>query len=191
MSVRLLGGRGMTRRDRNPRLQFDLRTRPGDANIKSVAVTLPKAFVIDQSHLGDICSRAQLEEEMCRGRDRIGNVFVKTPLLDRPLRGPAYAVSGFRRLPRIAFVLDGQVRLIPMARSRANRSGKLTTTVPVVPDAPIGHFRLTLLGGSEGYLVNTRDLCAHPPTIRIRFDGQNGKRRTEHSRLRTPCRGGS
>ena len=92
-----------------PQLQFDLRTRPGDANIRSVAVTLPKAFAIDQRHLGNICSRAQLAAEHCAGRQPIGTAVVETPLLEQPLRGPAYAVSGFGKLPHVVFILGGQV----------------------------------------------------------------------------------
>ena len=40
MTIRQLGGRKATRRSVNPALRFDLRTRDGDANIKSLAVTL-------------------------------------------------------------------------------------------------------------------------------------------------------
>ncbi len=141
-------------------MRFELRTRPGDANIKSVAVTLPKAFAIDQRHLGNICSKSQLESELCAGRQPIGTVMTKTPLLDAPLSGPAYAVSGFGKLPRVAFILDGQVRVIPQAESASVKGGHLRTVVPVVPDVPIGYFRLDLFGGKHGYLVNTRDLCA-------------------------------
>ena len=53
--------------------------------------------------------------------------------------------------------------------------GRLKTTVPVVPDAPIGHFRLTVFGGKTGYLINTRDICAHTPVTRVAYTGQNGK----------------
>ena len=145
-------------------MRFDLRTRPGDANIKSLSVTLPKAFAIDQRHLGNICSKAQLESESCAGRQPIGSVMTKTPLLDAPLQGPAYAVSGFGKLPHLAFILDGQVRLVPQAESKSV-GGRLQTSVPTVPDAPIGHFRLNLLGGKKGYLVNTKSLCKGDSTV--------------------------
>ena len=108
-AVRQLGGHKATPRSKDPALQFDLRTRPGDANIRSVAVTLPKAFAIDQRHLGNICSRAQLAAEHCAGRQPIGAAVVETPLLEQPLRGPAYAVSGFGKLPHVVFILGGQV----------------------------------------------------------------------------------
>jgi hypothetical protein len=187
MTIRQLGSRKATKRTRNPRLRFDLFTRGGDANLRSLAVTLPKAFAIDQRHLGNICSKSQLEAELCKGRQPIGNAWVRTPLLDEPLKGPAYAVSGFGKLPRVAFVLDGQVTLLPQAESSSVRNGHLKTVVPVIPDAPVGHFRLTLLGGSKGYLVNTRDLCASKTVAGLQFVGQNGRRRNQRVRVKTPC----
>ena len=41
-------------------------TRPGDANIKSLSVTLPNAFEIDQRHLGNICSEKELGRRTVR-----------------------------------------------------------------------------------------------------------------------------
>jgi hypothetical protein len=187
MKIRMLGGRKQTKRTKNPRLRFDLFTRPGDANIKSLWVTLSKAYQIDQRHLFNICSRSQLESEHCEGRQPMGNVWVKTPLLDQPLEGPAYAVSGFGKLPRLVFILDGQVTLMPQAESTSVNDGHLKTVVPVVPDAPVGHFRLTLLGGSKGYLVNSKDLCRHPGKIQINYAGQNSKRSHQTVKVKTPC----
>jgi len=189
MSVTQLGGRKQTKRNRDPSLRFDLRTRPGDANVKSVAVTLPKAFAVDQRHLGNICSKAELAAKHCAGRQAIGTVKVQTPLLDAPLQGPAYAVSGFGKLPHLAFILAGQVTLIPEAESSSVNGGFLKTLVPVVPDAPIGHFQLTLFGGKQGYLVNTRDLCAAAATASVEFQGQNGKKRIQRVKTKAACGG--
>src|SRR5262249_15208980 len=108
---------GSTRRSKNPALRFDLWTRTGDANLKSIAVTLPKVFAVDQRLLGNICSRAQLASENCAGRRAIGHVTTETPLLGAPLTGPAYAVSGFGLLPHVVFILGGQVTIMPEAES--------------------------------------------------------------------------
>ena len=190
MSVRQMGGRNATVRSKNPKLRFDLSTRTGDANIKSVTVTLPKSFAIDQRHLGNICSRAQLVAERCAGRQAIGTVAASTPLLDAPLSGPAYAVSGFGKLPHVAFILDGQVTIMPEAESSSVNGGHLKTVVPIVPDAPIGHFRLDLFGGKRGYLVNTRSLCATANEVTARFAAQNGDILTQRVKTRTACGGG-
>jgi hypothetical protein len=118
----------------------------------------------------------------------MGYAKVWTPLLDEPLKGPAYAVSGYGKLPHLAFILNGQVMLIPQAESKSVNKGHLKTTVPVIPDAPVGHFRLTLLGGSKGYLINTRDLCvAGSGKITIAYDAQNGRRATQRIAPKLPC----
>jgi hypothetical protein len=77
--------------------------------------------------------------------------------------------------------------LIPQAESKSVK-GFLKTTVPIVPDAPIGHFRLTLLGGKKGYLVNTRDLCASAAVAQVVYVGQNGKRREQRVKTDTACK---
>ena len=190
MTVRQMGR--ATSRSQNPSLRFDLRTRPGDANIKSMSVTLPTAFAIDQRHLGNICSEKELAENQCQGRTAIGKAVTTTPLLDQPLEGPVYAVSGSGGLPRLAFILNGQVNLVPRAetRSLAKRgTGRLHTTVPVVPDAAIGHFRLTVFGGKQGYLVNTRSLCRRTPVVKVSFKGQNGRSHKQAVKLAAGCNG--
>jgi hypothetical protein len=190
-AMRQIGGRKSTRRASNPKLRFKLRTRPGDANIKSLTVTLPPAFAIDQRHLGNICSEKELVADQCAGRQAIGRASTATPLLDRPLEGPVFAVSGSGGLPRLAFILDGQVSLVPRAETTTvvskTGAGKLKTTVPVVPDAPIGEFKLTVFGGRTGYLINTRNLCASTPLSKVSFVGQNGKTRTQNVRVKASC----
>ena len=187
LTVRQVGRQ--THRSQNPRLLFDLRTREGDANLKTVTVTLPKAYQIDQRHLFNICSRSQLEKERCAGRQPMGSVWVKSPLLDQPLSGPAYAVSGYGDLPHLVFILAGQVTVLPQAESASDKTGRLRTIVPVIPDVPIGHFRLSLLGGKKGYLSNTKDLCrgAGAGTIELDFLAQSGRHSKQQIRPQTPC----
>jgi len=188
MSIAQLGGHKFTARAKDPSLQFDLNTQPGDANIKSVAVTLPRAFEIDQRHLGNLCDKAELASDQCKGRQPIGYVKDETPLLEKPLEGPAYAVSGYGVLPHIAFILGGQVMITPEAESTTIAGARLKTVVPIVPDAPIGHFRFSLLGGSHGYISNSESLCAAKPVIAVQLNGQNGKSITEQVKAKTACK---
>jgi hypothetical protein len=178
---------GTRKRASNPSLEFHLHTRPGDANIKSVAVILSKAWAIDQRHLGNLCSEAELASKQCAGRQAIGTAVTHTPLLDSPLAGPVYAVSGKGGLPRLAFVLNGQVPLVPRGKSSSVKDGALKTVVPTIPDAPIGDFRLTIFGGKQGYLVNTRDLCAHPVVSTIEYVAQNGRKLTQRAKAQSHC----
>jgi hypothetical protein len=184
MKVKVIGKK--IKRGQNPKLKFDLRTRSGDANIKTLSVTLPKAFEIDQAHLGNICSEKELVEKECAGRTAIGKASTQTPLLDEPLAGPVYAVSGGGGLPRLAFLLNGQVKILPRAETKSVKA-RLKTTVPVVPDAPIGHFSLTVFGGKTGYLDNTRNLCKNPPKVTVEYTAQNGKKRSENVNAKPKC----
>jgi hypothetical protein len=190
MTIRQTGGRKGTRRTSNPTLKFDLTTRPGDANIKSLSVTLPPAFAIDQRHLGNVCSEKELTEKQCAGRTPIGKASTATPLLEQPLEGPVYAVSGSGGLPKLAFILNGQVNLVPRAETKTivkGSAGQLQTTVPVVPDAPIGHFQLIVFGGKTGYLVNTRDICAQTPVTKVAYTAQSGKTKSEAVKVKAAC----
>ena len=119
--------------------------------------------------------------------DRLGDCL-NTPLLDQPLSGPAYAVSGYGKLPHLAFVLAGQVTVVPEALSSSVKGGSLRTDVPVIPDVPVGHFALTLLGGKQGYLVNTRGLCAAPAVAEVAYEGQNGKSLTQKVKTKSACK---
>jgi len=187
LSITQLGGHKATKQGKEPSLRFDLNTQPGDANIKSVSLTLPRAFEIDQEHLGNICDRAELAKDQCKGKTPIGTVIDETPLLERPLTGPAYAVSGFGLLPHVVFILGGQVTVMPEGESTEIAAG-LKTVIPVVPDVPIGHFALTLYGGSTGYLENTQSLCGSPTVSTVQIAAQNGKELTEHVKTKVACK---
>jgi hypothetical protein len=188
MTITQLGGHKASARAKDPSLRFDLNTRLGDANIKSIAVTLPNALEIDQNHLGNICSKVELETKHCAGRQPIGTVKDESPILENPLEGLAYAVSGYGGLPHVAFILGGQVTVIPQGESTTIGRGRLRTEVPTVPDVPIGHFQLTLYGAKHGYLANTRSLCQRAAMTSVKYTAQNGKTLTQKVAMKTACR---
>ena len=113
----------------------------------------------------------------------------ETPLLEKPLQGNAYAVTGLGGgvLPHVVFILGGQVTVMPQGESKTINNGELKTTIPVIPDVPIGHFRLSLFGGKQGYLSNTQSLCASPVTSTVEIEGQNGKSLTQRVKASTAC----
>ncbi len=190
-SITQLGGHKATRQAKEPGLQFALNTQPGDANIQSVSVTLPKALQIDQEHLGNLCDRSELASDRCAGRQPIGEVIDETPLLEKPLQGLAYAVTGFNTggvLPHVVFLLNGQVMLAPEGISHTISGARLRTEIPIVPDAPIGQFRLTLFGGRQGYLTNNQSLCSGPLVSTVEIAAQSGKKLTQNVAAKTACK---
>ena len=87
-------------------------------------------------HLGNLCDKAELAADQCAGQPAIGTVKDETPLLEKPLEGPAYAVSGFGVLPHVAFILGGQVTVMPEAESTSVNGGELKTVDPGRPRRP-------------------------------------------------------
>ena len=77
---------------------------------------------------------------------------------------------------------------MPEGESKTVNGGELKTTIPVIPDVPIGHFRLSLYGGQRGYLANTKSLCSSPVTSTVEINAQNGKSLTEQVKAKTACK---
>ena len=86
MTVTQLGGHKATPRGQGPRAcSSTSNTSAGDANIKSVAVTLPKAFEIDQSHLATSARKPNWKRSSAPDASRSARSKTETPLLEKPL----------------------------------------------------------------------------------------------------------
>jgi len=159
----IVGGTNQTKRSAHPDLQFDLTTRPGDANLSTVGVLLPSSLQIDAFNLGNICTEAELAQTQCAGHNPIGSASAETPLLGGQLSGPVYTVSGSGALPRLAMILHGgvgePVTLVIRGDVSTPGGAGIQNTFVGVPDAPITHFRLSIFGGPQGLLVTNTNLC--------------------------------
>ncbi|HEU4944711.1 MAG TPA: hypothetical protein VFT10_06075, partial [Solirubrobacterales bacterium] len=184
--IRLFGG---TRRAKIPKLRAVLLAREGDANIGRAAVTLPKALILEQGSLADICTRVQFAAHDCPKDSIYGHATAETPLLDGPLKGPVYLRSSDNELPDLVATLRGQVGIELAGRiDSVKGSGKIRTTFDVVPDVAVSKFVLTMRGGKKGLLINSRNLCARKYKAIARFKGQNGKKANMRPKLRAPCK---
>jgi hypothetical protein len=184
LSAAILNGTQGIHRSDHPNLQFNLHPRPGDANLASVGVLLPPAFQIDQANLGNICSETELAQSECAGRNTVGSAQATTPLLDTPLTGPVYAVSGSGGLPKLAVILHGppEMPIKLVVRGITETVGaRIKNTFPLVPDTPVSDFTLTLNGGPGGYLVNNTNVCGKAKKAKKR----NGKKARKRL-VRTP-----
>jgi hypothetical protein len=177
---------GGTARTDKPELTMRVEARPGDANIRSAAVTLPSAFMVDQVSLGGLCSEGELEADRCRGRKRMGTARVVSPAYDEPLAGPVYAVSGSGGLPRLAYVLDGPAEIL--LRGRIAVLGiRIQAGVDDVPNTPLKSFELRIDGGKAGYLILSRDICRTEATANASFESQEGKAFEQRIPLGADC----
>jgi hypothetical protein len=184
--------RGATKRTGNPALKATLTQPGGQANIRRAVVALPSSEFLDQSHLGNVCTRVQFAAEQCPARSVYGRARAVTPILDQPLSGPVYLRSNpEHELPDLVAALSGpasQPVKIELVGRIDSKNGGIRTTFEGVPDAPVSKFVLEMKGGKKGLLDNSVDLCHGKHFADVRFFGQNGDRTHTKTSVQAPCR---
>lgn len=185
LSLTLSGGLGAKG---HPAIHAVLRAAPNESNTRRVSVTLPKGELLDNDHIGAICTRPQFAADACPPSSLVGRAVVQTPLLDRPLRGQVFLRSSSHKLPDLAMDLEGQIDIELTGRVAGFR-GRLRTVFESVPDAPFTSVTLDLLGGSKGLLINSQSLCAGTKRATVEMTGQSGSVSRVRPKLRTSCAG--
>jgi hypothetical protein len=164
-----------------------LRTGEGEANLGRVEVTMPKNELLDNSHIGTVCTKVQFAEEKCPADSVYGTATAQTPLLDQPLTGPVYLRSSNRQLPDLVADLHGQFDIELSGQIDTPKSGGLRTRFTSIPDAPVSRFTLELDGGKKGLLVNSRSLCKAGKRAAVKMVGQNGSTDSHAVKLQSAC----
>jgi hypothetical protein len=190
--ARIFGGKNQTRRAANPKFRAILNARQGDANLRRAAFILPRATILDQSHIKTICTRVQLAAKQCPKNAIYGHARATSPLLDKPLKGPVYLTSSSNELPDLLVYLRGQVP-IQLRGVISSERGRLKTVFRKTPDVAVNKFILTMKGGNKGLLINSRNLCSGQTSGFLNLLAQNSRRmKTKNLRLNIPaCRGGN
>jgi hypothetical protein len=180
--------RGKTKIGGFPALRAVLTMPPGNANIARAAVSLPHSEFIANAHIGSPCTRVQYAAGACPVSSVLGWAKAETPLLEAPLEGPVYLMSGFGHLlPDVAADLGGQLRVFLHGKIDTGPTGGLRSTFEVVPDAPVTRFTLSMAGGKKGLLENSANLCASPHRAIAAFDAQNGKLSDSRPLVKVRC----
>jgi hypothetical protein len=170
--------KGATKRTGHPKLIANLKAKPGEANVAKAQVKLPPSAFLDQAHIRTVCTRVQFAADACPSGSIYGKAEASTPLLAYPLSGNVYLRSSNHKLPDLVVALKGpdyQPIEIDLVGKTDSVRGSLRNTFEAVPDAPVSTFRLELLGGKRGLVVNSRNLCAHAYKAEVDLSGQNGK----------------
>ncbi|MBW8060076.1 MAG: hypothetical protein FVQ78_07010 [Solirubrobacterales bacterium] len=187
--ARIFGGKNQMKRTRNPKFRAILDARKGDANVRRAAFILPRATILDQSHIRTICTRVQLAASNCPKASIYGHARATSSLLDGRLKGPVYLTSSDNVLPDLLADLRGQVNIrLRGVISSAHR--RLKTVFEKTPDVAVDKFILTMKGGNRGLLVNSRNLCSGQTTGFLNLRAQNSRlMKTNNLRLNIPaCR---
>lgn len=185
-SLRAIGG---TVRTDKPQFVMLVKARPGDANIRSAAVTLPPVVLVDQTAIRGLCSKRELGADDCAGHKRMGAARVLSPAYSGALAGPVYAVSGFGGLPRLVYVLNGPAKVLLQGRI-VTKGERIQAGVDNVPDTPLKTFELRIDGGKPGYLVLSRNICRAKAMADASFTSQDGQTYTRQIPLKVDCGAG-
>jgi hypothetical protein len=163
-----------------------LAAQSGEANLRRVSVTLPKGELLDQSHIGGVCSRVAFAANACPTSSRVGRARIATPLLDQPLTGYVYLRSSKSGLPNLALDLEGQVDIEAIGRVDSVDQ-RYRATFAAVPDVPVSEIALDLSGGSKGLLQNSKPLCGTNRSAMAQLTGQNGAVLNRKAKLQLTC----
>jgi hypothetical protein len=188
LSLSLKGG---TKRGQNPALRAVMRSRPGDANSRSVSVRLPHSEFLDQSHIRTVCTRVQFNAgagngAQCPKAAIYGHAKAWTPILDEPLVGPVFLRSSKNPLPDLVLALHGLIDINAVGRIDSSDGG-IRNSFDFVPDAPIGRVVLELQGGRKGLLENSVNLCREKHRATAKLGGHNGRTFEAKPILRAEC----
>jgi hypothetical protein len=182
---------GSPKRAAYQRLVATVTAKPGEANIASAAVTLPRSAFLAQNHIRTVCTRVQFAAKQCPRGSIYGNAVAITPLLDQPLRGPVYLRSSSNPLPDLVVALRGPDSTpieVELAGRVDSKDGGIRNSFELVPDAPVTKFTLRMRGGKKSLIVNSRNLCKGVQRATVRMTGQNGKKRDFRPLVKNDCR---
>jgi hypothetical protein len=151
-----------------------------EAAIKDVTVALPTGMALNPAGAGGLeaCSEAQvgfrgtggdgtqlfspdLPEPFCPDASKVGTVKVKLPIVPNPLEGAVYLAAQnanpFGSLVALYIVardpVSGILAKVPAEVALDPVSGRLTTTIHNIPQAPIEDVELHFFGGGRGPLA--------------------------------------
>lgn len=186
--------KGATRRAGHPALKAIV-TYPKQgayANIARAQVGLPPSEFLDQGNLTKVCTRPELQADLCPSSSIYGHAKAWTPLLDQPLEGPVYLGVGFGyKLPALVADLNGQVRLLLKGKVDTTKKHGLRTTFEAVPDAPVSKFILEMKGGKKyGLLENSENICRKRQRASALFNAYNGKLLELQPKIAISCKSG-
>jgi hypothetical protein len=179
---------GSAKRRGHPALRAVLRKTDGEANLRRAVTAMPRTLLLDNSHIGTVCTKVQFRANACPPASIYGRATVEVPILDDPLSGPVYLRSSSNKLPDLVVDLDGQFDAELSAKIDTTKGGGLRASFNATPDVPFTKAVIDLKGGVKGLLQNSADLCKARPKATAELVGQNGVRVARKVKLQTACR---
>lgn len=158
-------------------LETTLNEIPGQANVKSVKVQLPKALPSRLTTLQKACPAATFEADYrnCPAGSFVGGSRANTPTLPGKLSGPAILVShAAAAFPDLDLVMEANGVRSVLVGNTDIKNGITTTTFASTPDVPVSSITVNLPIGPHSALAANGNLCANPLIMPTTMTGQNG-----------------
>ncbi|MFI4991311.1 MAG: hypothetical protein ACHQHO_10425 [Solirubrobacterales bacterium] len=158
-------------------LETTLNEVPGQANVKSVTVQLPKALPSRLTTLQKACPAATFEANYrnCPAGSFVGGSRANTPTLPGKLSGPAILVShAAAAFPDLDLVMEANGVRSVLVGNTDIKKGITTTTFASTPDVPVSSITVNLPIGPHSALAANGNLCAQPLIMPTTMTGQNG-----------------
>jgi hypothetical protein len=168
-------------------LETTLNLPSGNANVKSVQVTLPKQLPSRLTTLQKACLEKTFETNpySCPAGSFVGGVRANTPTLGVKVKGPAILVShGGRAFPDLNLLLEGEGVRVILVGNTDIKKGVTKTTFASTPDVPVSSITVNLPAGPHSALTGFGDLCAKPLVMPTVITGQNGTVVKQNTKIR-------
>ncbi len=156
---------------------------PGQANIKSVFVTLPKLLPSRLTTLQKACLAKTFEQspKACLAESpgaEVGTASAVTPVLPNVMTGPAILVShAGEEFPSLELVLEADgIQVIVEGKTHISK-GITTTNFATTPDVPVSSITVNLPTGPHSALTTEQlntNLCTAKLVMPTKITGQNG-----------------
>jgi len=164
----------------HPALTTIVTQQPGEANSKSVTVTLPIGIGSNFGALSNACPLATYQAGACPAASVVGTGKAVSPFLAQPLTGNVtLVIDPAVTLPQLRIALRGAFPVDLTANIAFGPNGRLVNTIDGIFDVPISSFRLDIAGGPNSPLSAIRDLCvAGTTSLDAAFVAHSGKQAT-------------
>ncbi len=170
----------------HPNVTVALDARPGDSHLRAATVTLPAGVLADTGNLRNTCTQAQFAAVACSAAARIGTATARVALTPEAIPGDVYLIDvPGAALPGLGLSFTGRYAQRVTSTVRVDPAGRLVVRFPEIPDLPLRHLDLTIIGGPGGPLQMAAGRCPDGAVWDAAFLGQGGQA-SSHT-IDAPC----